>query len=273
MSYWDTPGGKVFYADTAAKVDKVVAACIRFQASHPDSPVGLDTEFTGVEIGRESTVARSKLAFLSLAVPRLPLEITPRGYHRADAAVVPGGIVRESDALSRYLAGPYRKAVHNLPVDAHTISNLPGGITLGGGVNTLDLARFAWPERARGAGFTLDALGTDFLGEGKSEAFSDLFSETRTETTYKTKSITRCECGAVPCRKRTTTPGHARIQHLQPVTKEKVVEYEVPVDYYPPDHPKFPRVLAYSARDALLALWIYEVAMFTLARTTREMPW
>lgn len=40
-----------------------------------------------------------------------------------------------------------------------------------------------------------------------------------------------------------------------------------------PDHPKFPRVLTYAARDALLALWIYEVAVMTLARTFREMPW
>jgi hypothetical protein len=260
---------EVLYADTDAKISQVVAAALR--ASESGLGIGLDTEFYGVEVGKESTVARSRLHLLSIAVPRIPTQLHPRGYSVSDAAV----FTREAllhPGLRDLLQNPnIKKAVHNLPVDAHTLEN--EGIALGGGINTLTLARYCWPERARGPGFTLDSLGIDLLGSGKLESFSDVFSEVITEYKIRTKRVTHCECGASSCRKRAITPGHRRLERIDETKIPKEVTREIPLESVLPGHPRWPRALAYSAQDAVLALAIYDLAQQILKTRKVEVPW
>lgn len=252
-----------FYADTDDKVSKVVAAALKADA------VGLDTEFTGVHVGKQSCAGRAKVHIWSVAVPTG--DLTPRGVRVARAAVLPASALTHPEVKAWLEDAGYRKAVHNLPVDAHAISS--SGVRLLGGINTLSLARWAWPDRARGAGFTLDSLGADFLGAGKLSSFSEIFTEEYVEYSIRTKRVTYCECGASPCRKRITSPGHRRLERLEETHIEKVKEREIPLDSVVPGHVKWPEALAYAAQDAVLALGVYERALRDMQKVTRDVPW
>lgn len=251
-----------FYADTSEKIDKVVAALWAVDIA------GLDTEFTGVEVGKQSCAARAKVHIWSVAVPKK--KITPRGVRESEAAVLPSWALQYAP-MKAWLESDAKKAVHNLPVDYHAINS--GLVCLNGGINTLSLARWAWPDRARGAGFSLDSLGMDILGEGKISSFSEIFKETYMDYIIRTKRITYCECGAVPCRKRITTPGHRRFERIEETKIEKPSEREIPLDSVVPGHQKWPEALAYAAQDAILALGVYDAATRVLDSTTRDIPW
>lgn len=257
----------ILYANNPDSIAKVVAACNR--AFDRGEPIGLDTEFYGVEVGRESTVARARLHLLSVAVKRWPHQLSPRGYHVADAAVFTEEALRDR-GLRQLLESPGEKCVHNLPVDAHTLQN--AGVRLGGGINTLALARWAWPHRARGRGFTLDALGEDIVGFAKTEDFRELFSETVTEYRSTFRRVRACECGANPCKRRSSTPGHARIETMAETKHPKEVVRPVPLESVVPGHRLWNRAVAYSAADALLALAIFDLAYLEM-RKEIEVPW
>lgn len=260
----------IYYADTSARVDKVVDAIYRAM-DRGDEPVGLDTEFEGVNVGKQNCIALSRCVLISVAVKAYPRRLSPRGYDHADAAVLPATSL-EHQRFRDVLQGPATKVLHNAGVDIHTLAN--HGVELTHVVNTLDLARFTWPARARGPGFTLDALGNDFLGAGKSTSYKELVLERVQVPVSKTTVQIVCECGARPCRKRRTTPGHARVEKEVTSLVEKEEEREIPLSVLAsPDHPRFPRLLEYAARDAVLALGVYDLAMATLSRTFREMPW
>jgi hypothetical protein len=231
--------------------------------------VGLDTEFYNVSLGEQSCAGRAKLHVWSLAVP-IPGEVTPRGNLVAIPYVLPGSSALRP-RLREWLEGPALKAVHNLPVDAHTLWNT--GVKLGGGVNTLSLARWAWPDRARGPGFTLDALGRDFLGVGKMTSYDELTQEKGTEYRIRTKRVVYCECGATPCKRRATTPGHRRLERLEETRIPKEVTREIPLESIGPDHPRWPILTSYAAQDAVLALGVYELAHQRMALDRREVPW
>jgi hypothetical protein len=257
-----------FYAGTPERVAKVTAA-IEAAFARGDT-VGLDTEFYGLDIRKESTVARSKMHLMSVAVKRFPHVLHPKGYHVSDAAVL------DASALSfppfrALLSGRGSWAVHNLPVDAHTLHN--AGIELEGAVNTLALARWAWPERARGAGFTLDSLGLDLVGAGKTIDFRELFSEVRTEYTVTSRKVKACECGTKGCRMRSTTPGHARIEGRVETRRPRLVTYPVPLESVVPGHPLWEKALDYAAQDAVLALAVYDLAIAASKRRKVNVPW
>lgn len=254
---------KVFYADTDDKIARVVSAI------RGADIVGLDTEFTGVEIGKQSCAARARVHIWSVAVPRR--EITPRGVRLSEPAVLPASALTHAEVKAWLEDENARKAVHNLPVDAHALRG--AGIDLRGGINTLSLSRWAWPERARGAGFTLDSLGRDFLGVGKLSTFQEIFTEEYVEYTVRNKRITYCECGASPCRKRATTQGHRRLERIEEIRTEKVLEREIPLDTVVPGHEKWDSALAYAAQDAVLALGVFEKATNAMKKQTREAPW
>lgn len=259
---------KVMYAQTDAEIARVVAAANR--AHGRGEPIGFDTEFYGVDIGKQSCFARSKLHLMSLAVKRHPHQLSPRGFQLADAAVFTRDALERSE-LRGLLEGPGVKAVHNLPVDAHTLAN--EGVILGGGVNTLAMARWAWPDRARGAGFTLDALGQDLVGAGKTESFRELFREEITEFRVTTRRERVCECGAVPkCGRHSTTPGHARILEVVETRHPRLVLRDIPLESVLPGHMLWQRTLNYAAQDAVLALAVYDLALQAMV-TNREVPW
>lgn len=240
---------------------------------------GLDSEFYNVEIRSQSCVARSRLHLWSVAVHRWPLQLQPRGYYSADAAVLTADAL-EHRGLRQWLESAAPKAVHNLAVDAHTFHN--AGVTVGGTFNTLARARFVWPERARGAGFDLDGLGADVLGIGKTEpgwVSEDwwkkhgrpldpaVFVRIDQEKILKRVKSLMCSCGVEKCRKR---KGHER-----PVIEKEEVKLHfnvIPLEEVVPGHERWERAVAYAARDALVALWLND-------RMEREMskgvpfPW
>ncbi len=256
---------ETFYADTPDKIAKVVAA-IRAVDS-----VGLDTEFTGVNVGEQSCAARARIHIWSVGVPYPDNRITPRGNRLTRGAVFPASALSHPELRDWLEDATAVKVVHNLPVDAHAMRC--AGVFLNGAVNSLSLARWAWPERARGAGFTLDALGRDLLGAGKLSSFKEIFTRMETEYTIRTRRITYCECGATPCRKRATTPGHRRLERLEETRIPKEVVVDIPLDSVVPGHEKWQEALDYAAQDAVLAHGVYDLALRHMARRTVDAPW
>jgi len=262
--------GQVVYADPVESPQtfaRVVAALQR--AAERDDCVGLDTEFYGLDITKQSCAFTARVHLLSVAVARTPSVILPRGARLSDAAVLTRRGIEHPDMVA-WLKSGAKKACHNAGVDIHTLEN--EGIAVGGWINTLALARWTWPERARGAGFTLDSLGTDLLGAGKTIGFKELFSETYIETRSTWRTVKRCECGAVPCRMRQTTKGHLRIEEKVETVHERAAQRAVALESVVPGHPLWARAVAYSAQDAVLALGVFDLASRAL-RVERDVPW
>jgi hypothetical protein len=257
-----------FYASSQSELDKVAVALQR-QADRGRA-AGLDSEFYNVKIQTQSCVARSKLHLWSVAINRWPLKLHPRGYYEADAAVL-GVEALDHKGLRDWLESEAPKAVHNLPVDAHTFGN--HGIKLGGVINTLARARFCYPERARGfpepPGFGLDDLGADILGLGKTEdgwVSEDwwrkhgrpldpaIFVRITEEEVVKRVKAEVCSCGEKKCRKR---KGHDR-----PVTEVRELVRKwggvIPLEEVVPGHERWERACAYAARDSLVALYLLD---------------
>jgi hypothetical protein len=253
------------YADKD-RWDKVADSL--FRQAERGRASGLDSEFYNVAIRTQSTVARSKLHLWSVAVNRFPLQLHPRGYYIADAAVLPAEAV-EHPRLREWLESDYPKLIHNMGVDVHTFGN--AGVDVHGAINTLALARFCCPERARGfpepPGFALDDLGADLLGIGKTEdgwVSEDWWKKHGRpldpaifvqidEVTYTKKVRAEvCSCGEKKCRKR---KGHSR-----PITEvtETVREWggTIPLESVVPGHPRWERAVAYAARDAVVARYL-----------------
>lgn len=274
---WKKEEYGILYCDTDDKITRVVSALNR--AADRGEPSGLDTEFYGVDLRQHSTVASSRLHLISAAVTRFPAEVHPRGYPIADAAVFPASAI-DHRGLRAWMESTALKAVHNLPVDAHTLGNAK--VWLNGGINTLALARWTWPGRARNyagsapEGFTLDALGQDLLGFGKSESFDELFSEDVTEYTVKSRKVRVCSCGEP-----VLGPGHPRqskTEHIKSFVvaeqrTEKRVRRPIPLADVVPGHPLWTRALRYSAQDAVIALAVYFLALRENNRRKVDVPW
>lgn len=231
-------------------------------------PVGFDTEFYDVEIGKHSVLARAKCHFASLAWDYRGAKLHPRGFTIPHAAVVSRAVVTGCEPFRRWLE-EQRLLAHNAPVDVHVAKN--EGIDLKYVINTLTMARWTWPGRARakygGGGFGLDALSKDVLGEGKLESFKELFSEEI--TTFVERIEKECECGVPKCRKR--SGGHFKFS--RPYSEPRVTTQAVPLELVVPGHPLFPRALRYAAQDAVLAFALYQVMVRTLDSQIRSVPW
>lgn len=229
--------------------------------------VGLDTEFYGCDITKESPVGRSVCHVFSVATPSGPL--LPRGFHEATSYVFAGELLSYGP-VARWLSDPGRtKCVHNQPVDAHTIRN--AGVVLRGAQNTLAMARFWWPHRAKFEGFDLDSLGKDYCGAGKTESFDGLLGYNATEE-YPVEVERRvCHCGATGCRKR--KGDHFPVGTvLETALRHRKVRRHLELTELHPGHELWARYLAYAAWDAVLALWIYEV-MLREGEKERPFPW
>lgn len=259
-----------------------VATALKRQADRGRA-AGLDSEFYNVEIRSQSCVGRSVLHLWSVAINRYPLQLHPRGYYLADAAVLTADALGHR-GLRDWLESEAPKCVHNLPVDAHTFHN--AGVLVGGAINTLARARFCWPERARGfpvaPGFGLDDLGVDILGLGKTEdgwVSEDwwkkhgrpkdpaVFVRIREEILTKRRKSVTCSCGEEKCRKR---KGHDRpIIEVQEVKQHFEV---IPLEEVVPGHERWERAAAYAARDALVALWLND-RMDQMMKQKIPFPW
>lgn len=253
-----------FWAAAPPDWDRVVKACRKAGL------FGLDTEFYGANPKVESTVGRSRVHIWSVAVPHGGLH--PRGFRLCHSAVLPVEALEYGPILDLLGDPRVTKSVHNQPVDDHSMAN--HGVALRGVVNTLALARWAWPERHPGdggPGWSLDALGRDLMGEGKADDYEEIVREEFVETVVKYRKEQRCECGTRPCRKKKSTPGHTRVVDLVPQVGERPGVRQIGLATITPEHPRWARLLAYAARDPALALGVYDLAR--AVRRDVETPW
>lgn len=262
------------YADTIEEGTQL-AERIRSVADRSGAlDLGFDTEFYGVRVGKESTVARAKVHFASLAWLEGGERFHPRGYTIPRAAVVSRKVVVECEPFRRlFMDKRLVWFAHNAPVDVHTMKN--EGVDILNVVNTLTLARWTYPARARaqygGGGFSLDALGQDLLGVGKLETFSELFRELRETWKETVLAYKSCACGTAKCRKRSA--GHTKQSWTETVREPVVVEADVPLEEVTPGHPLFERAKRYSAQDAVLAHCLKQVLYRQLETQERVVPW
>jgi len=253
------------YCETQSQVDDALTEIFKYPIA------GLDTEFYGCDITRESPVGKSICHVFSVAVPSGP--VLPRGFNEAESWVFPASALAHPGIKAWLEDKSYAKAVHNQPVDHHTLRN--HGVNLAGGLNTLAKARFWYPHRAKREGFNLDSLGRDYCGAGKTEGFDDLLGYDAIEVREHEVTKKRCECGALSCAKKKM--GADFICHTIKTPERVVVPYNVKVRRHilladlHPGHSLWERYLAYAAWDAVLALWINQI--MDREKIERPYPW
>lgn len=240
-----------------------VAAAIRRHGK-----MGLDTEFYGCDPSKQSTYGRARVHLWSVAVHNG--RIHPRGYESAFGAVLPAEALEFGELRDLLVDAAVVKAVHNLPVDSHSLAN--HGISLAGAVNTLNAARWYWPElvpSSGGPGFGLKALKQVLLGKPGGPSYEEVFTIRRTVASLKHKKERKCQCGAVPCRRRGA--GHVRETVETEYMTFKDEDYLVPLPEVVPGHFLWERALPYAAEDAVDALELYDLCQ--KQTTERPLPW
>lgn len=256
------------WVDTEDGFNKVARAMQL--AAEAGEACGLDTEFYNVDLSHDSCVARSRIHIWSVALHRHPLVRCARGYYPSEAVVLPAAALLHGPIVKLLEHPDFIKAIHNQPVDDHSLAN--HGVNLRGAVNTLDMARWYWPERvpsAGGRGFDLDSLGEDKLGLPKTEGFADIFTEEYDDPRFTKRKETSCECGAVPCRRRGL--GHAR-STVEVVTRyDRVSTRPIPLESVSRGHRLFQRMVQYAGRDAVIGLGLHDI--MTAIKGKRPIPW
>lgn len=266
---------EITYADTVEEGAALANTLSGVADRSGQLDLGFDTEFHGVNIGKESVLGRAKVHFASLAWLEGGEKLHPRGFLIPRAAVVSAKVVRECTEFRRLFEDERLIFyAHNAPVDAHVFFN--EGIRIKNVRNTLTMARWCWPGRARatwgGGGFGLDALAKDVLGEGKLESFTELFRETKEEWKYKEIHTRHCVCGTPACRKR-SLPLHEKSIRVEVQKELQLIEVPVPLELVVPGHFLFERAKRYSAQDSVLSHGLKQIIHRELKRQEREVPW
>ena len=219
--------------------------------------VGLDTEFYGLDVRRESCVGRAKVHVFSLA--EYTGRRSPRGHFVATGYVLPAASIPTFAPL--FADEDVIKVVHNLAVDDHALAN--HGAVVRGAVNTLSLARWCWPGLVGSGGYGLKALMAR-LGKEPVAAFKDLVGYEAEEftSTWKKVKVKTCACGTTGCRKR-TLPEHAKEEREEDeeVVRSRVVRREYPLESIVPGHERWDLLVRYAAEDAVSALELYSLLL------------
>lgn len=238
------------YLTTSEEWDKLV------RAIEKRGVCGLDTEFYGLNIKKESTVLRAKIHVWSLAIRSNVFDA--RGYTKAVGFVLPVAALQHPGIKRILESRKILKAVHNQPVDAHALFN--HGIVLRGAINTLNLARWCWPEMNKVPGYTLKSLMNTKLGRDPICTFKELVSYVYYEPVAKFKQVRHNEysCGRKSCRR-----WNCHSKSVVSETVEYVREYkrksEYPLESIIRGHERFPLLIDYSAEDAVAALELLEL--------------
>ena len=215
---------------------------------------GLDTEFYGLDVRKQSCVGRARVHVWSVAIRTKRMD--PLGYHRARGWVLPAEALLHPPLREMLEDAGVAKCIHNQSVDDHAINN--HGVKLAGAINTLDLARWAWPHLLD---FGLKDLMQSQLHRAVICEFADIVRDVRTVTVTKTKKTKRttCDCQAEGCRKR---KGHVKTTTEAEVTvfEEKQEKYEHPLESIVQGHPRWELLVPYAAMDAIAALELEELA-------------
>lgn len=218
--------------------------------------IGLDTEFYGLDIKKESTVCRAKVHVWSVALRSNVFDA--RGYTKAAGFVLPAEAITHPSIRSVLESARVIKAVHNQPVDAHSLWN--HGVRLRGGINTLNLARWCWPEMNKVPGYTLKSLMTTKLGREPICTFKELLYYEYFEPVvkYKEVEVKVCSCGEPGCRKR---KGHTKTVQVETVeiVKERKRKAFYNLEEVTLGHARWDLLVDYAAEDAVAALELLEL--------------
>jgi hypothetical protein len=242
--------------------DKLVAICRKAGV------IGLDTEFYGLNVSKESCVGRARVHVWSVAVRTS--RMGPRGHTLCRGWCLPAAALAHPPVRELLEDKSVRKMVHNQPVDHHSLRN--HGIRLRGAVNTLGLVKWARPDLINTPGrFRLKTLMTTLLGREPVCSFDDVVSDTRTITVTKTKRVRTkgCECGAVKCRKRQGEHRKWSREEDIEVSREKQEAFKWPLEDIVPGHPRWDLLVRYAIEDSVAALQIAELAY----ATPNPAPW
>lgn len=228
---------------------------------------GLDSEFYNVDVRKQSCVGRARIHVFSIAV-RSDRK-SPLGFHRAVGWVLPVAALESATLRAALEDETIRKFVHNQPVDDHSFHN--HGVKLKGCLNTLNYARWRWPELKVEGGFGLKNLMGVRLHRNIVCEFSvkkkwlspdnwGLVNFQRLDkwTVTKTVEETVCSCGVPKCRKR---KGHEKTTRTVEVVipKEKLRWGEYTLESIVPGHPRWELLLEYAAEDAIAAMELKEL--------------
>ncbi len=227
---------------------------------------GLDSEFYNVDVRKQSCVGRARVHVWSIAVRSN--RKSPLGFHRAVGWVLPAEALQHPDLKALLEDASIRKYLHNQPVDDHAFHN--HGVNLRGCLNTLNYARWKWPEFKELGGFGLKNLMVEKLHRDIVCAFEvkkpkddywGLTNFQRTLVTEKQKTVVElvCSCGEPGCRKR---KGHekTKVESMVTVVKHRLVWDLYPLESIVPGHPRWDLLVEYAAEDAIAALEVAELA-------------
>lgn len=220
--------------------------------------MGLDTEFYGLDIKKESTVYRARIHVWSIAIRSSTFDA--KGYTKAVGFVLPVEALQHTGIRRALSSKAILKAVHNQPVDAHALAN--HGIQLRGALNTLNLCRWVWPEMNKVPGYTLKSLMNTKLGREPICTFKQLVSYEYFEPVEKFKQVKRnvYSCGRDSCRKRNC---HSKsvVFETVPYIREYKRKSVYPLESIIPGHTRFNLLVDYAAEDAVAALELLELAL------------
>ncbi len=219
---------------------------------------GLDSEFYGLDIKKQSCVGRARCHVWSLAI-RTP-KFSPLGFHVARGWVLPAAALDDPEIRAMLEDPTIRKEIHNQSGDSHTLAN--HGIRLGGGRNTLGLIRWKRPELIKQPGrFGLKPLMTRLFHKPPVCEYGDIVNDVRTVTVTKQRKVklVECSCGVPNCKSR---KGHTKTitKAVVDVQVERQEKYKIPLTDIVPGHPRWQKFLEYAAYDAVAALQTAEIA-------------
>jgi hypothetical protein len=221
---------------------------------------GLDTEFYGLDVRKESCVGKARVHVWSVAIRSE--RRSPLGFAIARGWVLPVEALTHPDLVAVLEDPTVAKPCHNQPVDDHAVHN--HGVNLRGCINTLGLARWMWPELVTAGGFGLKNLMLVKLRRPPVCEFKDVVSDERTiqVTKDRTKQVTVCSCGVEGCRAR---KGHtkSKVTRVSQVVTEKIEKFQHPLESIGPGHPRFKLLVEYAGEDAVAALEVEELARYT----------
>jgi hypothetical protein len=238
------------YLDSPEQWD-ILAAVLRLAGR-----VGLDTEFYGLDVRKESCVGRARVHVWSVAVRAA--KRSPLGFHIARGWVLPVEALNHASLKAVLENEAITKYVHNQPVDDHAIHN--HGVDLVGCTDTLNLARWMWPWLTTAGGFGLKNLMVMKLRRNPVCEYVDVVNDVRTITVTKQKKATKtvCSCGAAGCKKRKPEPDRrhdkSKVEVLTETIEEKQERYQHPLESIVPGHPRWELLVKYAAEDAVAAL-------------------
>lgn len=230
---------------------------------------GLDTEFHGVEFGKQSCAGNALVHVWSVALPTG--QKSPRGYTRALSRVLPSQALNHPGLRAWLTSADHAKVAHNMNVDVHAIENT-SGMLVAGVQDSLALARWRWPDRvAGGGGYDLKTLARDVLGRRPVGEFDELFSRPRVVTRTRTVRGSDCACAVPGCRLRRQGHEKTKWERCEEYPVELKTTEMIPLPEIVPGHEKWETLVKYAGEDAEWALELHD--LMRALPDKRPMPW